>query len=84
MKDLFTLHERYCRHWLKLSGTVSLSLPLLLGLSAWTPARALERIRMGLSVRNVVFLPYYYAQEKRIFEKQGLDAELIQMRRDAR
>lgn len=63
MKDLFTLREGHCRHLLKLSGTVSLSLSLLLGLSAWTPARALERIRMGLSVRNVVFLPYYCAQE---------------------
>src|SRR3954447_15397273 len=46
------------------------------------PAGALERIRVGLSVRNVVFLPFYYAQEKRIFEKHGLDAELIQMRSD--
>lgn len=48
---------------LRLRGTLLLSLFLLLRLSAWTPARALERIRMGLSVRNVVFLPYYYAQE---------------------
>lgn len=56
----------------KLGASLLLGLYLLLGLSAWTPARALERIRMGLSVRNVVFLPYYYAQEKRIFEKHGL------------
>jgi ABC-type nitrate/sulfonate/bicarbonate transport system substrate-binding protein len=62
------------------SGTLGLS--LLVGISAWTPAHALERIRMGLSVRNVVFLPYYYAQEKRIFEKHGLHAEIIQMRSD--
>jgi ABC-type nitrate/sulfonate/bicarbonate transport system substrate-binding protein len=33
-------------------------------------------------VRNVVFLPFYYAQEKKIFEKHGLNAELIQMRSD--
>jgi NitT/TauT family transport system substrate-binding protein len=45
-------------------------------------ASALERIRIGLSVRNVVFLPFYYAQEKRIYEKYGLNAELIQMRSD--
>jgi len=44
-------------------------------------ARA-ERVRVGLSVRNVVFLPFYYAQDKKIFQKNGLDAELIQMRSD--
>jgi len=45
-------------------------------------ASALDRIRIGLSVRNVVFLPFYYAQEKKIYEKYGLSAELIQMRSD--
>ncbi len=45
-------------------------------------ASAVERIRIGLSVRNVVFLPFYYAQEKAIYEKYGLHAELIQMRSD--
>src|SRR5919106_2410914 len=66
-------------------GTVSfgaLGIFLLLGLSISPSIHALERIRVGLSVRNVVFLPFYYAQEKRIFEKHGLDAELIQMRSD--
>ena len=76
MNDLFTLREGHCRHLLKLSGAVSLSLSLLLGLSTWTPARALERIRMG-SVRNVVFLPYYYAQEKRIFAAQRISASKL-------
>jgi ABC-type nitrate/sulfonate/bicarbonate transport system substrate-binding protein len=61
---------------------VSLALILLLGIFSWSPACALERIRIGLSVRNVVFLPFYYAQEKKIFEKHGLDAELIQIRSD--
>jgi NitT/TauT family transport system substrate-binding protein len=54
----------------------------LLGIFFWSPACALERIRIGLSVRNVVFLPFYYAQEKKIFEKYGLNAELIQIRSD--
>jgi ABC-type nitrate/sulfonate/bicarbonate transport system substrate-binding protein len=62
--------------------SISLLVFLLLGTSPWSPARGLERIRIGLSVRNVVFLPFYYAQEKKIFEKHGLDAELIQMRSD--
>jgi ABC-type nitrate/sulfonate/bicarbonate transport system substrate-binding protein len=55
---------------------------LFAGLSIPPWVHALERIRVGLSVRNVVFLPFYYAREKRIFEKHGLDAELIQMRSD--
>ena len=43
---------------------------------------ALERVRIALSVRNVVFLPFYYAKDTKIFERYGLDAELIQMRSD--
>jgi NitT/TauT family transport system substrate-binding protein len=46
------------------------------------PARAQERVRMALSVRNVVFLPFYYARDAKIFEKHGLNVELIQMRSD--
>ena len=61
---------------------VSLSLVLVLLFGISSAAYALERIRIGLSVRNVVFLPFYYAQEKKIFEKHGLDAELIQIRSD--
>ena len=37
---------------------------------------------MALSVRNVVFLPFYYARDAKIFEKHGLNVELIQMRSD--
>src|SRR5215831_5859181 len=47
-----------------------------------SPSEALERIRIALSVRNVVFLPFYYAKDTKIFERHGLDAELIQMRSD--
>jgi NitT/TauT family transport system substrate-binding protein len=45
-------------------------------------AQAAEKVRVGLSVRNVVFLPFYYAQETKIYQKHGLDVELIQMRSD--
>lgn len=37
---------------------------------------------MALSVRNVVFLPFYYAHDTKIFEKHGLQVELVQMRSD--
>jgi ABC-type nitrate/sulfonate/bicarbonate transport system substrate-binding protein len=47
-----------------------------------SPARALERVRIAPSVRNVVFLPFYYAKDTKIFERYGLAAELIQMRSD--
>jgi NitT/TauT family transport system substrate-binding protein len=43
---------------------------------------AQDRARMALSVRNVVFLPFYYARDAKIFEKHGLNVELIQMRSD--
>ena len=45
-------------------------------------ASADERVRMALSVRNVVFLPFYYAKDTKIFDKHGLNVELIQMRSD--
>src|SRR6266850_40963 len=63
-------------------ASLSLVLIFLLGIFSGSPAHALERIRIDLSVRNVVFLPFYYAKEKKIFEKYGLDAELIQIRSD--
>lgn len=43
---------------------------------------AQERVRMALSVRNVVFLPFYYARDTKIFDKHGMNVELIQMRSD--
>jgi len=55
---------------------------VLLAIFAVSPAQALEKVRIGLSVRNVVFLPFYYAKDRKIFEKHGLDTELIQMRSD--
>jgi ABC-type nitrate/sulfonate/bicarbonate transport system substrate-binding protein len=45
-------------------------------------ASALERARVALSVHNVVFLPFYFARDAKIYEKNGLDVELIQMRSD--
>lgn len=45
-------------------------------------ASAQERTRIALSVRNVVFLPFYYAKDAKIYDKYGLNVELIQMRSD--
>lgn len=47
-----------------------------------SPGRGEERVRVALSVRNVVFLPFYYAKASRIYDRYGLNVELIQMRSD--
>jgi len=55
---------------------------LLLNLATADAALAQERVRMALSVRNVVFLPFYYARDLKIFDRHGMNVELIQMRSD--
>ena len=53
-----------------------------LALVAFGPASASgqDTVRIGLSVRNVVLMPFYFAQDKGFFEKEGLKAEIIQIR----
>src|SRR5581483_9147447 len=43
---------------------------------------ALERTRLGISARSVVFLPFYYGRDKKYFEKHGVQLEIIVMRSD--
>jgi NitT/TauT family transport system substrate-binding protein len=54
----------------------------VVGLFQGSSANAAEKVRVALSVRNVVFLPFYYAKDMKIYDKYGLDVELIQMRSD--
>jgi NitT/TauT family transport system substrate-binding protein len=61
---------------------IGLLIALCLEWVSSTPAPAQERVRLALSVRNVVFLPFYYAKDTKIFEKHGLNVEIIQMRSD--
>jgi NitT/TauT family transport system substrate-binding protein len=61
---------------------ISLFAAIVYGSMFFAPAQAQERARMALSVRNVVFLPFYYARDTKIFEKHGLNVELVQMRSD--
>jgi ABC-type nitrate/sulfonate/bicarbonate transport system substrate-binding protein len=61
------------------------TMTVLAGLWVWSPfvsVSAQERVRLALSVQNVVFLPFYYARDTKIFDKHGLHVELIQMRSD--
>ena len=62
--------------------TVSVVVAIVSGSMFSASAPAQERVRMALSVRNVVFLPFYYAHDAKIFEKHGLHVELVQMRSD--
>jgi NitT/TauT family transport system substrate-binding protein len=55
------------------------SIALVLALSPLS-ASAQETLRIGVSVRNVVLMPYYFAKDKGFFEKEGLRAEIIQIR----
>ena len=54
----------------------------IIGSLLWlaTPALAQETVRIAVSVRNVVLMPYYYAKDKGFFDKEGLRAEIIQIR----
>jgi sulfonate transport system substrate-binding protein len=50
-------------------------------LFCWTtPARAQDTVRIAVSVRNVVLMPYYFAKDKGYFDREGLRAEIIQIR----
>ncbi len=44
------------------------------------PAAAEDTVRIAVSVRNVVLMPYYFAKDKGYFEREGLRAEIIQIR----
>lgn len=44
------------------------------------PAHAQDTVRIAVSVRNVVLMPYYFAKDKGYFEREGLRAEIIQIR----
>lgn len=44
------------------------------------PVQAQDTVRIAVSVRNVVLMPFYFAKDKGYFEKEGLRAEIIQMR----
>ena len=67
---------------MKFRFKIALLATVLMGSYSLGPASAQDRVRLGLSVRNVVFLPFYYAKDAKIFEKHGLNVEIIQMRSD--
>ncbi|HZH83296.1 MAG TPA: ABC transporter substrate-binding protein, partial [Phototrophicaceae bacterium] len=57
-----------------------LLLAAVLALSAASAVKAEDTVRIAVSVRNVVLMPYYFARDQGFFERAGLRAEIIQMR----
>jgi sulfonate transport system substrate-binding protein len=49
-------------------------------LCSTTPSLAQDTVRIAVSVRNVVLMPYYFAKDKGYFDREGLRAEIIQIR----
>jgi hypothetical protein len=52
------------RHW-KCGLVILHSLGLLGPTKAWS----VEKIRLGVSTRNVVLMPFYYARDKKLFDR---------------
>lgn len=58
----------------------------LVGLVLFSPIvvhaqqKSLEKARLTVPARSLTFLPYYFGKSKGLFEKEGLDLEIIVMR----
>ena len=44
------------------------------------PRKPLERVKMTVPAKSLTFFPYYFGKDKRIFEEEGIDLELIVIR----
>jgi ABC-type nitrate/sulfonate/bicarbonate transport system substrate-binding protein len=55
---------------------------LLLGVAAAaTPmAHKLEKVKLTVPAKSLTFFPYYFGKDKRLFEDEGIDLELIVIR----
>jgi NitT/TauT family transport system substrate-binding protein len=62
------------------SWKIALLVFVIVGVVSGEPAWCVEKVRLGVSTRNVVLMPFYYAKDKKLFEKHGLDVEIIQIR----
>jgi ABC-type nitrate/sulfonate/bicarbonate transport system substrate-binding protein len=63
--------------------TVALAM-LFVGLPAFVGAqdvkKALEKVRLTVPAKSLTFVPYYFGKWQRLYEKEGIDLELIVMR----
>ncbi len=74
------------RHHTRASLLLSLLAALLLSrsfaetASAGQARRPLEKVKMTVPAKSLTFFPYYFGKDKRIFEEEGIDIELIVIR----
>jgi len=63
--------------------TVTLAM-LIVGLPAFVHAQDVkkppERVRLTVPAKSLTFVPYYFGTSQRLYEKEGIDLELIVMR----
>jgi len=63
--------------------TVTLAM-LIVGLPAFVHAqdvkKPLEKVRLTVPAKSLTFVPYYFGKSQRLYEKEGIDLELIVMR----
>jgi ABC-type nitrate/sulfonate/bicarbonate transport system substrate-binding protein len=48
--------------------------------TAQRPRKPLEKVKMTVPAKSLTFFPYYFGKDKRIFEEEGIDIELIVIR----
>jgi ABC-type nitrate/sulfonate/bicarbonate transport system substrate-binding protein len=57
---------------------------LIFGFSAFAGAqdvkKPLEKVRLTVPAKSLTFVPYYFGKAQRLYEKEGIDLELIVMR----
>ena len=42
--------------------------------------KPLEKVRLTVPAKSLTFIPYYFGKTQRLYEKEGIDLELIVMR----
>jgi len=47
---------------------------------AQQPKKSLEKVRLTVAAKALTYLPYYFGKSKGLFEKEGVDLEIIIMR----
>ncbi|HJU63088.1 MAG TPA: hypothetical protein VJ864_13660, partial [Candidatus Binatia bacterium] len=42
--------------------------------------KSLEKVRLTVPAKSLTFVPYYFGKSQRLYEKEGIDLEVIVMR----
>lgn len=71
---------RYIGPMRRLIPKIALAVVVMIFLPAFVLAQGVEKIRIGIPVLAMSQLPILIAQEKKLFQAEGFDAEVIQIR----